>query len=114
MSGVAGAAPVGAGDGAAVGAALCEGRVRSLHGLVWRVAGGMATIVGSGALAASVHIGAKADRSEVRAAEARTREVEEAVAGMRADVAEIRAVQQHIREDVGHIRKIHCRRQWLY
>jgi hypothetical protein len=25
---------------------------------------------------------------------------------MRADVAEIRAVQQHVREDVGHIRKI--------
>jgi hypothetical protein len=40
----------------------------------------MATIVVTVALAASVHIGAKADRSEVRAAEARTREVEEAVA----------------------------------
>ena len=102
----AGMAPGGAGDAVAVGAALCEGRVRSLHGLVWRVAGGLATIVVTVALAASAQIGAKADRAEVRAAEARTHEVEEAVAGMRADVAEIRAVQQHIREDVGHIRKV--------
>ncbi|MBN2583391.1 MAG: hypothetical protein JXL80_10000 [Planctomycetes bacterium] len=88
-----------------VGDELCENRAKTLNGLVWRVAGGLATILVTVALAAAAHISTKADRNELRCAEARTRELEQAVTTMQTQLAEIRAVQQHIREDVTYIRK---------
>ncbi|NIA20944.1 MAG: hypothetical protein GWP05_03000 [Anaerolineaceae bacterium] len=87
------------------GSEFCENRYKAIQSLLWRVAGGLATVMVTVALAGAAHMSSKADLEEVRTVQTRTRELEKVMSTVRSQLAEIGAGQRYIRRDVAYIRK---------
>jgi hypothetical protein len=101
------AARLGASPGpAGPGADDCERRHRPIRSLAWQLFAGFVVVVVTLALAGAAHMTQKADADDLRRVEARAHEMEQGLAAIRSDLAELRAGQQHIQEDVRHVRNL--------